>query len=68
MINQSNENISLTFWIIMSQQLYVKLFSKCSQVWRHHTAGGQVNLVTIWFYLEVKIRTLPLSTMKSRKQ
>lgn len=73
MINLYKENLSLTFWIIMSQELYVKLFSKCSQIGWHHTAGGKINLVTIWFYLEVEKKkkndiSNKLSTTKSRKQ
>ena len=54
--------ICLTFWIIMSQQLYVKLFSKRSQIGWHHTAGGKINLVTVWFYLEVEKKNHGIST------
>lgn len=35
----------------MSEKLDVILLGKGSQVWRHHTAGGQVDLVTAGLHL-----------------
>lgn len=35
----------------MCEQLDVKLFSKGCQIRRHHTAGGQVHLVTAGLHL-----------------
>lgn len=43
---------NVTFWIIVCQQLDIKLFSKGGQVRRHHAAGGQVDLVTAGLHLE----------------
>lgn len=43
-----------TFGVIVRQQLYVELFSKCSEVWRHHTARGQIHLITARLYLHSK--------------
>lgn len=40
-----------TFGVIVCQQLNVELFSECSEVRRHHTAGGQIYLVTARLYL-----------------
>lgn len=42
---------NFTFGIIVRQQLDIKLLSKRCQVWRHHAAGGQVDLVTAGLYL-----------------
>lgn len=42
---------SLTFWIIVSEKLDVILLGEGGQVWRHHTAGGQVDLVTTGLHL-----------------
>lgn len=47
---QKNE-LPLTFGIIVREQLDVKLFSEGCQVGRHHTAGGQVDLVTAGLHL-----------------
>lgn len=41
-----------TFGVIVCQQLDVELFSECSEVRRHHTAGGQIYLVTARLYLK----------------
>lgn len=43
-----------TFGVIVCQQLDVELFSKCSEVRRHHTARGQIYLVTARFNLNHK--------------
>lgn len=40
-----------TFWIVVCEQLDVKLLSEGCQVRRHHTAGGQVDLVTAGLHL-----------------
>lgn len=42
---------TLTFGVVVCEQLDVKLLSECCQVRRHHTAGGQVDLVTAGLHL-----------------
>lgn len=49
--NISTIKFSLTFWIIVSEKLDVILLGEGRQVWRHHTAGGQVDLVTTGLHL-----------------
>lgn len=44
--------LNVTFWIVVCEQLDVKLFSEGCQVRRHHAAGGQVDLVTAGLHLE----------------
>lgn len=45
------QNFSFTFWVVVCEQLDVKLLGKCSEVGRHHAAGGQVDLVTAGLHL-----------------
>lgn len=47
MTNPSDRNkLHFTFRIVVCEQLDVKLFSEGCELRRHHTAGGQVELVT----------------------
>lgn len=43
--------LSITFCIVVREQLDVKLLCECRQVRRHHAAGGQVDLVTAGLHL-----------------
>lgn len=45
------QNFSFTFWVVVCEQLDVKLLGKCGEVGRHHAAGGQVDLVTAGLHL-----------------
>lgn len=49
---ETEKNNNFTFGIVVCEQLNVKLLSEGCQVRRHHTAGGQVDLVTAGLHLE----------------
>lgn len=47
----SKKKVTFTFGVTVCEQLDVKLFSEGCEVRRHHTAGGQVDLVTAGLHL-----------------
>lgn len=51
MVTCDTQNFSFTFWVIVCEQLDVKLFGEGGQVRRHHAAGDQVDLVTAGLHL-----------------
>lgn len=42
---------NFTFWVVVCEQLDVKLLGEGGEVGRHHAAGGQVDLVTAGLHL-----------------